>query len=93
MNNSDLTFEHVYNESITQIFNIVTDIGFTIAILMLPFVLYIVFTQSTKEMGVYKWQCVYYMISSYGMEIMYSAWKPVSLYPTSFAFSIGTNNR
>jgi hypothetical protein len=93
MDNSGLTFEHVYNESITKIFNIITDIGFTIAILMLPFVLYIVFTQSTKEMNVYKWQNVYYMISSYGMAIVFSAWKPVYLFPTSFIFSTGTNHR
>ena len=93
MNNSELKLEHVYNELITRIFNIVTNIGFTLATIMFPFVLFIIFTQSTKQMRAYKWQCVYYLISSYGMEIMFSAWKPVYLFPTTFMFSIGINNR
>jgi hypothetical protein len=91
MNNSDLKFEHVYNELITQILNIVSDIAFTLAVTMFPFVMYIIVTQSTKDMRGFKWQCVYYMFFSYGMEILYSIWKPIYLFPTSFVFSTGTN--
>ena len=88
-NLDDWTFAHVYNPSVTQFYGRFTDVMFFVSVILYPCVIYVILTQTTKKMGSYKWQLIYYFTFSYGFDFVLGIWKPVYLYPTYLSFSTG----
>lgn len=85
----ELTLQDMYYPNLEKFYFYTVIANFTVSTILLPFMIYIVITKSTKPMGEYKLLILNQILWSYAFILVLTIWLPIPVLPFTIAYPIG----
>ena len=82
----NLTLDEIYHPQFQEYIRIFFGILFLLTCIIYPISFYIILTQSTKEMGNYKYLLCYHLATAFTFHFLIFLFKPVFLFPLPIGY-------